>query len=196
MIPIYLYDEEGFYIETRAVDPMGPVPQRSCLVAPPAIDAGRFVRWNSESWVVLEARPAKPVTPLAPLVKAAVDKTYLDVDGVYTDAVGQRTTEYKDAEMAARAFVEAGYPNGDVSTYISQFAQQNPTLQVQTNRWAADQIIARADAFAAAQLSMRNQRFKSQAAMRSANDVQELDAATSAWNEFIAALRGQLGLPT
>jgi hypothetical protein len=137
-------------------------------------------------------RPA-PVVDLPALKAAAITKTYADVDGVYKAAIGRRATEYQDAEDAARAFAAAGYM-GDVSEYVSDYAAHNVTGEAQTDQWAADQIIARADAFRAAQAAMRTKRFEWQAAMRAASTPDELAAAVAAWNGFIAALRGQLGL--
>lgn len=125
---------------------------------------------------------------------AAIAKCYPDIDAIYADAVGNRTEEYKDAESDARAFKAAGY-TGTVTDYVHDFALHNPTGTEQTDQWAADQIIARADAFASAKLSMRSQRFASQAAMRAATTNAELDSAVNAWNSFIATTRQNLGLP-
>lgn len=127
------------------------------------------------------------------LVEAALNKTFKDIDGVYESAIGNRVTEYTEAEAVAREYVNAGY-TGPVSPYISGYASNNPTNIVQTNKWAADEIIARADAFSNAQLSMRTTRFAKQAEMRAATTKQGLDAVVNSWNQYIATLRGQLGL--
>ncbi|HEY0063156.1 MAG TPA: hypothetical protein VGC21_13625 [Telluria sp.] len=130
---------------------------------------------------------------LAQLKAAAIAKTYKDVDAIYDDAIGRRATEYKEAEEVARAFAVAGFA-GPVSAYVSSYALYNPTGVVQTNRWAAEQIIARADAFLMAQSAMRATRFAKQAQMQAADNEDDLVAAAAAWDEFIAVLRGQLGL--
>lgn len=127
------------------------------------------------------------------LKATAVSKTYKDVDSIYEAAIGNRATEYKEAEIDARAFAAAGFV-GDVSEYVSWYATYNPTGSVQSNQWAAEQIIARADAFAAAQKAMRCTRFQRQAQMHSAATEEELAATVSAWDGFISTLRGQLGL--
>lgn len=142
--------------------------------------------WAAPQWVETAA--------LADRAVAAVARCYPDIDAVYDDAVGNRTEEYKDAESDARAFKAAGYA-GTASDYVHDFALHNPTGSVQTDQWAADQIIARADAFASAKLSMRSQRFASQAAMRAAATDADLAAAVSAWDSFIATTRANLGLP-
>jgi hypothetical protein len=153
-----------------------------------------------DNGVVRDATPeeeaeiaARSVVNLDALKTAAIAATYADVDKVYADAVGNRTEEYKDAETDARAYAAAGY-TGTVSDYVHDYALHNPTGTTQTDQWAADQIIARADAFAQAKLSMRSQRFTSQATMRVAATQDDLSTAIAAWNNFIASLRTQLGL--
>lgn len=148
----------------------------------------RRLKWNAGSPVWVET------TTLSDLITTAVAKCYPDIDAVYADAVGNRTEEYKDAESDARAYKATGY-TGTVSDYVHDFAVDNPTGQVQTDQWAADQIIARADAFASAKLSMRSQRFASQAAMRAATTADDLNTVVAAWNNFIATTRQNLGLP-
>lgn len=153
-----------------------------------------------DNGVVRDATPeevaeieARMNVDLAALREAAIAKTYLDVDKVTFDAVGNRVEEYKVAESAARAFRDVGYV-GEVDISVSAYAQHNPTGEQQTNQWAADQIIERADAFRAAQDALRVQRFASQAAMRAATTAEELAAAVAAWNEFIVQIRADLGL--
>ena len=131
---------------------------------------------------------------LPDLAAAAVAQTYKDVDAVYTDAIGAREPEYKDAEIEARRFAAAGFV-GPVNTDISSYAEYNPTGQQQTNRWAAEQILMRADAFAAAKSVMRSTRFACQAQMQGASTVEQLATVVAAWRGFIEGLRAQLGLP-
>ena len=125
---------------------------------------------------------------------AAVNKTYKDVDLVYDDAIGSREKEYTDAEAEARRFAAAGY-TGPVNSDVSAYAQYNPTGQQQTNQWAADQIISRADAFAMAKRLMRSTRFACQAQMQASTTAEQLAAAVAIWVDFISTLRSQLGLP-
>lgn len=132
-------------------------------------------------------------TDITAAVAAAIAKTYVDVDTIYDLAVGRRTTEYSNAEAAAVAYKAAGF-TGPVSDYISGHAASNPTGQVQTNAWAAQQIIERADAFRWAELQMRNVRFARQAAMRAAASDEELAVAVGAWDGFIEFVRSNLGL--
>lgn len=127
----------------------------------------------------------------------AINNCFVDVDAVTRAAVGDRAMEYAEAESAARAFKASGYVETEgapVDEMISSYAKFNPTGQIQTNRWAADVIIARANAFKTAQKAMRSQRFRLQAEMQSAIDDDELVIAVHLWNEFIEGLRAQLGV--
>lgn len=166
-----------------------PVTQQATELAPALVDGVWTQQWE------VTALPVEQVTQQLEATKnAAITRTYADVDRVYDDAVGNRTEEYKDAEADARAFAAAGF-TGTAPSSITSFAQSNPTGAVQSNQWAAEQIIARADAFASAKLSMREKRFEQQAAMRAATNQAQLDAAVSAWQSYITTLRAQLGLP-
>lgn len=132
---------------------------------------------------------------LPSLLAAALAQTYLDVDAVYKDAIGMRATEYARAEEFARAYLAADPGPTVVSGYITGHAQHNPTGIQQTNDWAAQQIIERADVFRWAELQMRNVRFARQADMRAAATPEELAVAVDTWNGFITYLRALLGLP-
>jgi hypothetical protein len=141
----------------------------------------------------IEPMPRPAMQDIESLKVAALARTYADVDAVTRAAVGDRAEEYRDAEVAARAFVASGY-EGDVDESVSSYAQYNPTGQGQSNTWAAEQIIARADAFRAAQKTMRSRRFASQSEIRLADTPEALEAAVEAWSEFIAGIRAALGV--
>lgn len=128
-------------------------------------------------------------------IEAALAATYVDVDRVYADCVGNRTEEYKDSETDARAFAAAGYV-GEPTANVSSFARRNPTGVAQTNEWAAKQIIAQADAYSAAKIAMREQRFDTQADMRACTTLADLAQVSHAWDQFIIQLRAGLGLST
>lgn len=176
------------------------------LQVPPEEHAGCMIVIGEElasAWVNYHANEARDgvelVTPeeqvdaLEMMKASAIAATYADVDAVTRAAVGDRAEEYRDAEAAARAFVLAGY-EGDVDESVSSYALYNPTGQEQSNRWAADQIIARADAFRAAQKTMRTRRFAGQADIRQADSPEALALAVEAWNKFIAGIRAALGV--
>lgn len=135
----------------------------------------------------------QPSADLALLKASAIEKTYADVDAVILAAVGNRAEEYKDAEAAARAFLASG-DGSSVDVTVSSYALYNPTGQVQSNEWAAEQIIQRADAFRAAQKAMRAERFARQAQMRAVAAPAELAVVVEGWEAFIAAVRADLEL--
>lgn len=145
-------------------------------------------------WVDFGVPPEWERPALADQQAAAIARTYADVDAVYDAAIGRRATEYERAEAAARAYLAAGAESAEVSPYIAGHARNNPTGQQQTNAWAAQQIVDRADAFRWAELQMRNARFERQADMRAASTVDDLDVAVGAWDNFITELRVTLGI--
>lgn len=138
-------------------------------------------------------QPAPDRPALAASKIAAIAATYEDVDAIYALAIGNRGDEYREAEAQARAYAAAGY-SGTPSVYITAYATSNATGVTQSNQWAADAIIARADALHAAQAALRTQRFASQADMRGAADYAELDAAVAAWGAFVQGVRASLAL--
>lgn len=144
--------------------------------------------WRNGAWVVIAAGTQPPQDDAR---QSALASTYADVDAIYAAAIGNRKTEYEEAEQAAIAFQAAGY-TGTASPYVADYAA---TAGI-TDRQSADLIIARANGLRAAVLAMRSSRFTAQAAMRAATTQAELDAAVAAWAAFIAQVRTSLGLPS
>lgn len=152
-----------------------------------ATSAGN-IPFTPEEEVAEDARIAAITAAALPNAKsAAIAKTYADVDAIYDIAIGNRAEEYKQAEADARAYMAAGY-TGTPTTYVSGWA----TAKGLTNTQSADAIIARADALMAAKLSLRNQRFTSQASINAATTLIEIDTAIAAWDVFIAATKAAL----
>lgn len=139
----------------------------------------------SKRWVYVE--------PLSIRRAAAISKCYSDIDAIVKAAVGERAEEYKEALAEAQAFADSGYAEPAPESVV-KFAQKNPTMQVQTNAWAAQQVIGRAQALADARKRMRDQRFDSQYDMRAAATGADLDAAIAAWDAFTLVIHAQLGL--
>lgn len=140
--------------------------------------------WRNDALVWVEEQR------LPDAIADAVARCYADIDAIYAAAIGNRQAEYTDAEADARAFVAGGVATEN----IAGFARANPTGTEQSNLWAAEQIIARADAFRAAQVAMRSQRFDTQAAMRACATPAALAQVVYLWNAFILGLRAQLGI--
>lgn len=134
------------------------------------------------------------VVPLADSMTDAIARTYVDVDAVYEAAIGKREREYTPAAAAARAYLAFVGPRPE-SEVVSDFITGHARAKKQTNLWAAQQIVERADAFEWAVVQLRNVRFDRQADMEAATTHEELAAAVLAWKEFITWLRGVLGLP-
>jgi len=130
-----------------------------------------------------------PLPSIELQIASALADTYADVDAIYAAAIGNRKTEYEEAEQAALAFQAAGY-TGAASAYVADYAA---TAGI-TDQQSADLIIARANGLRAAVLAMRTTRFTAQSAMRAATTQAELDAAVAAWRTFITQVRTSLGL--
>lgn len=151
---------------------------------------------TSELWIANGELRWVETSTLEQLCTDAVAKTYPDVDAIYEAAVGSRTVEYQKAEAAARAYQAAEVKPSPASIYITSHALNNPTGQVQSEAWAAQQIIEKADAFAWAVAQMRDVRAASQGRMRAATTPGELEAVEKDWHGFILWVRDVLGLPT
>lgn len=133
---------------------------------------------------------ADPPTPtLADRVAALVRQIDADADAIYTAALGSRATEYAEAEAQAQAFKDAGYA-GAAPAYVQAWAD----AKGQTAQWAADDILATAAAWRAAQTAIRANRLARKEAARNAADVAALATVTTAWQAFVVAIKAQLGV--
>lgn len=56
-------DAQDLYIGSVEVDPMGPVPRRAVILAPPQLAGAEVARWTGTRWEVLAERPPTPVQP-------------------------------------------------------------------------------------------------------------------------------------
>jgi len=182
-----MLNEQGFMSVQETPTGIDPAIQMA-IELPPVFSGGV---WR-QAWRIVTIPSAQLEANLASLKEAAIAKSYADVDNIYDLAIGRRQSEYTEAEAAARAYM--ANPNAPVSGYVSGFAVDNPTGQVQSNLWSAQQIIGRADAFRAAQLAMRTVRFTAQKAMRASINLAQLDDANHDWKGFIERTRLTLGL--
>lgn len=132
--------------------------------------------------------------PFDQLLSAAIDQTYADIDSIYLRAVGARTVEYQEAEAAARAYLAADVKPSPASIFITSHALSNPTKQVQSEEWACQRIIERADAFKWAVSNMRDARAHHQGQMRAAETIDTLETAKGNWRDYIVWMCGVLGI--
>lgn len=125
------------------------------------------------------------LSPAAALIKQ-VDA---DVDQVFQEVIGNRTTEYNTAYTDAEAFQAAGFL-GIVPRSVQDWAD----VMKQTPQWAAQNVLATANAWNGAQAEMRKNRLAAKQAARTAMQANDVMQAKAAWDTFIAATRTQLGL--
>lgn len=114
-------------------------------------------------------------------------KIDFDVDMIYFKTIGNRATEYSEAEAQARKYKAARY-TGTVPQYVASWVTANIsgfTTPIQ----AADDIIRAADTWRQAAGAIRNQRLNSK------KDVLEnVPNAIAQWNEFVASIYAQLAI--
>lgn len=132
---------------------------------------------------------ASRIVNLAELKKAMQRQVDAQVDSIMRDCIGERATEYQRAESQARAYKAAGY-SGSVPTTVRVWAETKSW----TNQQAADDIIAQADSWIAAQDVIRENRLKTKEAYRVATSNAQLNAAQLAWNGFVVSIRNALGV--
>ena len=143
------------------------------------------------AWLALGNTPTPPDMtgmPSAAGIKAAnLKKIDADVDAIYASAIGNRATEYSEAEAQATAFKTAGY-TGTVPAYVASWLSNN-TKALTTATQAADDIMAQANAWRGAAASIRSNRLLAKKNL--ANDVA---TAMAQWQGFVAAIRSSLGI--
>lgn len=131
-----------------------------------------------------------PPTPdLAESISALIKQIDADADAIYTAALGNRATEYAEAEAQAQAYKDAAYA-GDVPDYVEAWASATG----HSAQWAADDILATAAAWRSAQTAIRAQRLAAKEAARRATDAAALAAVAGQWTAFVTAIRAQLGI--
>lgn len=146
-------------------------------------DYARYSEWVAEG-----NRPTPADVPSAASVKAAnAKKVDADADSIYASAIGNRATEYSEAEAQATAFKAAGY-TGTVPAFVSNWLSNN-TKGFTTATQAADDILAQATAWRGAATAIRGNRL-----LAKKNLTNDVTTAMAQWDGFVVAIRGQLGL--
>ena len=132
-------------------------------------------------------RLASIPVPVPPTKAELIKKVDADVDAIYAAAIGNRATEYSEAELQANTFKDAAY-SGTVPPYVASWLASN-TKGLTTAAQAADDIITQANAWRGAATSIRTNRLLAKKNL--ANDV---STAMAQWNGFVAAIRSALGV--
>lgn len=132
---------------------------------------------------------------------ATVDEVYIkkmlalakinnDDNKIYSDVLGNKTTEYLDAANDAKAFKTAGYPDEQVPQSVKSWAD----AKFWTPTQAADDIIAQEAAWKGASNLIRQHRLKAKEDVKRSLTIADNMAAMAVWNAFVLQMRTQLGL--
>ena len=103
-----------------------------------------------------------------------------DTDAIYRNVVGDKQSEYEAAEAQARA-----YKASEWAAEPGQLVAVWASVKGWTNQQAAEDIIAEADKWRAAQVFIRHTRLTAKEAIRNAETQETLNTALSNWNGFM-----------
>ena len=155
----------------------------------PEITLGGMVR-DGDSLVVDSDLLASTTAAILAQQKAqAVSRIDSDADEIYNAVIGNRATEYAQAEADALAYRAAG-DSGAVPSSVASWA----TAKGWTATQATDNILATATAWRTAQAAIRAARLLRKEQVRSAGAGSGIDTAMASWAGFVAAIKGQLGI--
>lgn len=112
-----------------------------------------------------------------------------DADSIYVAALGNRATEYAQAESDATAYRADGY-SGDVPGYVQAWA----TATFKSAQWAADDILSTAQGWRNTQAAIRLNRLTCKEIARNATTLTELHSVEAQWAGFLSAIKTQLGI--
>lgn len=188
ILPAVLTPEnlDGFDIDVLVQTPMPPLtPSTYAEVRSVEYIDGQW-HWK---WEVVQ-RTADETTDILtarrPSMLLMVDR---DVDDIYAKVIGNRAVEYTMAEADAQEFKNNGYM-GEVPESVLDWA----TPKQQTAQWAADDILATAAAWRASVVEIRRARLKFKESVRTAVNLDDLEAAQQEWFTFNSQIRAALGL--
>lgn len=130
---------------------------------------------------------------LAAAVAAFLRQVDADTDSIYAACIGNRQSEYDQAEADALAYRAAG-DTGTVPASVQSWA----TAKGWTATQATTDILATATLWRSAQASIRAARLLRKEGARNAEDTADaaaFDVAKAAWGSSVTAIRTSLGLP-
>lgn len=142
-----------------------------------------------QTWIVTNWTAEQIAASLAAAKTALILKIDVDTDAIYGTVMGNRASEYAEAEREAKEYKNAGY-TGTVPGTVQSWAN----AKVWTSNQATDDIIATATAWRNAQASIRTNRLGKKEAARNAASGAALDTVAGQWNGFVAAIRTALGI--
>ncbi|WP_394780590.1 hypothetical protein [Undibacterium sp.] len=120
---------------------------------------------------------------------ALIKQVDADVDQVFQEVIGNRTTEYNTAYSDALAYQTAGF-TGTVPQSVQDWAD----IMQQTAQWAALNVLGTANAWNGAQAAMRKNRLATKQAARTAAGIEDVELAKLAWDTFLVATRKAFGI--
>lgn len=123
-------------------------------------------------------------------VSAALLQIDRDTDRIILETIGARAEEYRQAEADALGYQSAGYA-GPVPAFVADHQAAKGTWTAQQ---AADDILATAAAWRAAQAQIRANRLMCKELARRSVDDTGLKAALAQWAGFVVSIRASLGL--
>jgi len=153
-------------------------------------DGGEFVsgQWQFK-WKLETLTTEQSAANLLTLKQQSVKQIDNDADEIYRAALGDRSTEYAQAEADALAFKAAGY-TGDVPASVAAWAQATG----KSAQWAADDTLATATTWRNAQAAIRQNRLMRKEAVRQATTADEVRGVLAQWAGFRIFIREALGL--
>jgi hypothetical protein len=147
--------------------------------------AGKCIVADANGKPILVA-PAEPT--FAEKSAVLVKQIDADADSIYAAALGNRATEYAEAEAQAQVYKDAGYV-GDAPDYVQSWADAAGL----TTQAAADDILATAAAWRTAQEAIRANRLSCKQAAKAAATSEALAAVAATWSAFVVAIKALLG---
>lgn len=118
----YVYDNEGYYIETVEFSKFEPVPNNALLTAPPTLTGTQVARKVGNSWEVLAEREVIEPT-VAEQIKEIEDKIQLRLD-----TFAQSEDRFYDGIMSACTYANSTNPTWQ--------AEGEYCIQARDNTWA------------------------------------------------------------
>lgn len=145
-------------------------------------------RWEYK-WRVDALPPDQIQIKLSNKIGSVLRKIDLDADLIYSEALGNRATEYAQAEKDATAYRDAGYA-GEVPEYVQAWALATG----KSSQWAADSILSTAQSWRNAQAAIRLNRLICKELAKKATTSDEFDSVEAQWAGFVVAIKTQLGI--